>query len=118
MLARWGTFAVGLGLVAAPLVVGYGAPGPILHHVALGLLVCVTTLVALEWPPARFLALGPAIWMAWSARSGQEPRAAAVELVAAVALAALALVPAPRLAPRPSPPLPGSADRARAGARA
>src|SRR6266542_2074141 len=54
MPARWGSFAIGLGLILAPLVLGYGSPGLVVHDVAMGLLVCVATLAAFEWPRARF----------------------------------------------------------------
>src|SRR6266568_4831942 len=61
MGARWSTFAVGLALILAPLVLGYDALGPVLHEVALGLFVCVATLAALErcwWCWRRFRACG------------------------------------------------------------
>ncbi|BDG02739.1 hypothetical protein [Anaeromyxobacter oryzae] len=96
MYARWGSFAVGLGLVLAPLVLGYGAVEPILHHVAVGLLVCIATLAALEWPPARFALALPALWLVWSARSTSDRSAAVVEIASGVLLVVLALFPSAR----------------------
>lgn len=112
MYARWASFAVGLWLMLAPLVLGYGTPGPILHDVAMGLLVCVATLAALEWPRARFALAGPALWLVVTARDSADRAAAVGELSAGVLLVVLALVPSGRLVPRLPPP-PG-----RAGARA
>ncbi|WP_242346802.1 hypothetical protein [Anaeromyxobacter terrae] len=112
MYARWASFAVGLGLMLAPLVLGYGSVGPILHDVAMGLLVCIATLAAFEWPRARFALGAPALWLVLVARDGSDRVAAAAELSAAALLLVLALVPSARLVPRLPPP-PG-----RAGARA
>lgn len=100
MLARWGTFAVGLWLMLAPLVLGYGSVVPILHDVALGLLVCIATLGALEWPPFRFALLAPAAWLLRPGRGGGDRNAALAELLAGVLVAALALVPSARFVPR------------------
>jgi hypothetical protein len=97
MVARWATFAVGLWLLLAPLVLGYGAVGPILQDVAMGLLVCVGTLAALDWPPFRFALLVPAAWLVRPGRGGGDPDAAIAELVSGVLLAVLTLVPSPRL---------------------
>jgi hypothetical protein len=100
MYARWGSFAVGLGLMLAPLVLGYGSFEPILQDVAMGLLVCIATVAALEWPPARFALALPAAWLVWSGRGARDPAAAIAELGAGALLLALALVPSERLVPR------------------
>jgi hypothetical protein len=99
MYARWGTFAVGLGLVLAPLVLGYGAVAPILLHVAVGLLVCIATLAAFEWPMVRFALALPALGLVWSARTNGDRSAAVVELASGVLLALLSLFPSARLVP-------------------
>lgn len=109
MYARWATFAIGIALMAAPLVLGYASASQVLHHVALGLLVCIATLPALELPAARFVLLAPAAWLVWSSR-GTDAAPALVELGAGVLLGALALVPSGRLSPR--------VERGRASARA
>lgn len=115
MYARWATFAVGLWLVFAPLVLGYGSVGPILHHVAVGLLVCIAALTSLEWPPARFGLAVPALWLAWSARKTGDRAASIVEVASGVVLFLLALFPSARLVP---PLARGAAERAgRATAR-
>jgi len=101
MAARWTSFGVGLWLALAPLVLGYGAVGPILHGVAVGLLVCILTLAALEWPPARFALVAPALWLVATAHLSSDAAARTVELGAGVALAAASLVPSARLVPRP-----------------
>ncbi|WP_242341546.1 MULTISPECIES: hypothetical protein, partial [unclassified Anaeromyxobacter] len=93
MYARWASFAVGLALMLAPLVLGYGAVGPILHDVAMGLLVCIATVAALEWPRARFALGVPALWLVYAARGGSDRAASAAELSAAALLLLLALVP-------------------------
>ena len=97
MIARWVSFGIGLGLMLAPLVVGYGAAAPILHDVAIGMLVCVATLVALEWPPARFALGAPALWLLVAGRGADERPVAIVELVAGALLLVLAAVPSPRV---------------------
>jgi hypothetical protein len=114
MPARWGSFAIGLGLMLAPLVLGYERPGTVLHDVAMGLLVCVAALASLEWPRARFAMAAPALWLAAAGR-GSEGAAAAAELTAGGLLLALALVPSGRRVPRASPLAP---PERRAGARA
>lgn len=111
MYARWASFAVGLWLMLAPLVLGYGSVGPILHDVAMGLLVCIATLAALEWPRARFALAGPALWLVVSSRGATDGAAAAAELSAGGLLVLLVLVPSARLVPGPPP-------AGRAGARA
>jgi hypothetical protein len=63
MRARWVSFALGLWLILAPLVLGYPTITAVLHEIALGLLVCVATLAALEWPVARFAVAFPAVWL-------------------------------------------------------
>jgi hypothetical protein len=107
MYARWAGFAVGLGLVLAPLVAGYADVGAILRDVAIGTFVCVATLAALEWPRTRFLLTAPALWLLLAGRSAGDPRAGAVEATAGGALALLALFPSGRLVPR----LPAQARR-------
>jgi hypothetical protein len=108
MIARWSSFVVGLWLLLAPLLLGYGSVGPILHGVAMGLLVCIATLAALEWPSSRFALLLPAAWLLRPGRGGGDPEAALAELAAGAALLLLTLVPNGRLVPAP---------RDRAGAR-
>jgi hypothetical protein len=117
MYARWGSFAVGLGLVLAPLVLGYGSVGPILLHVALGLLVCIATLAAFEWPAVRFALALPALWLVWSARTNGDRSAAVVELASGVLIALLSLFPSARLVPPVERETPARAE-GRAGARA
>jgi hypothetical protein len=97
MIARWSSFAVGLWLLLAPLLLGYGSVGPILHGVAMGLLVCIATLAALEWPGARYALLLPAAWLLRPGRGGGDPEAALAELVAGAALLLLTLVPSGRM---------------------
>jgi hypothetical protein len=100
MYARWASFAVGIGLMLAPVVLGYGSVARILHDVAMGVLVCIATLAALEWPLARFVLAAPAAWLLLAARGGAPDRAAgAAELFAGVLLLALAAVPSARFAP-------------------
>lgn len=105
MPARWGSFAIGLGLMLAPLLLGYDSPGAVVHDVAMGLLVCVATLAALEWPRARFAMAAPALWLVASGRSSGDAAAAGAELTAGGLLLALALVPSARRVPRHTPPL-------------
>ena len=113
MYARWASFGLGLWLMLAPLVLGYRAVGPILHDVAMGLLVCILTLAALEWPGARFALGAPAVWLIVAGRASADRAAAAAELSAGVLLLVLALFPSARLVPR-LPPSTGG----RAGLRA
>ncbi len=101
MHARWGSFAVGVGLMLAPLVVGYGSVPPILHDVAMGLLVCVGTLAALEWPLARFAMGGPALWLLLAGRGASDRGVEVAELAAGALLLALAAVPSSRMERRP-----------------
>ncbi len=63
MRARWASFAVGMWIILAPLVLGYSSVPAVLHDVALGLIVCIGSLTALEWPVARFALLAPASWL-------------------------------------------------------
>jgi len=116
MPARWGSFAIGMGLIVAPLLLGYRSPGLVLHDVAMGLLVCVAALAAFEWPRARFAMAIPALWLVAAGRGSGDAAAATAELGAGGLLLALALVPSARRAPRPAPPL--AAPPPRAGARA
>ena len=110
MYARWASFGLGVWLMLAPLVLGYRAVGPILHDVAMGLLVCILTLAALEWPAARFALGAPAGWLVVAGRASADRAAAAVELSAGVLLLVLALVPSARLVPRLPPSTGGRAD--------
>jgi hypothetical protein len=116
MPARWGSFAIGMALMFWPLAVGYGSPGPVVHDVAMGLLVCIATLAALEWPRARFAMAAPALWLVAAGRTSGDGAASAAEIGAGGLLLALALVPSPRRAYRRGAPLPSPRDRA--GARA
>ncbi len=120
MYARWGSFAVGLGLLLAPLALGYRSVAAILHDVALGSLVCIATLAALERPLVRFALALPAAWLVASARTSSDRGASAAELVAGALLLVLAAIPSarlarPRLPARPLPRVPGGQS---AGARA
>ncbi len=105
MRARWATFAVGLWLILAPLVLGYARVTAVLHEVALGLLVCVGALAAIERPAFRFAAVLPALWLlvagnavGWGSRvvSGNQLASGALVL-------ALALVPGGKVAGAQSP---------------
>lgn len=87
--------------------------GPILHDVAMGMLVCVATLAALEWPRARFALAAPALWLLVAGRAAPERQAAAAELLAGALLLLLSAVPSARLGSLP--PVEGRGD---AGARA
>jgi hypothetical protein len=105
MRARWASFVVGLWLILAPLVLGYPTVSAVLHDVALGLLVSVGALAALEWPAARFAMAGPAAWLlvapdavGWGSRV-----VAANELASGVAVLALALVPSGKVAAARAP---------------
>ncbi len=118
MYARWAGFAVGLGLVLAPLAAGYVDVGAILRDVALGTFVCVATLAALEWPRTRFALTAPALWLLLAGRASADPRAAAVEAGAGGALALLALFPSARLLPRLPPQARRTAQDDAARARA
>ena len=109
MYARWASFGVGMWLLLAPLVLGYGSVAAVLQGVAVGTLVCIATLVALEWPRARFGLMGLAIWIVLDARTAHDPDARAASLAAGLVLFALSLVPSARRAPE---------GAARAGARA
>jgi hypothetical protein len=115
MAARWGSFGVGLALMLAPLVLGYASAGAVVHDVAMGLLVCVATLAALEWPRARWAMALPALWLVAAGRTTSDGAAAAAEIGAGTLLLALALVPSAPRVPRPAPPL---HPAGRSGARA
>jgi hypothetical protein len=100
MRARWASFAIGLWLILAPLVLGYPTVSAVLHEIALGVLVCVVTLAALEWPSARLTLTLPALWLVTSGAridwGGQV--VAANELACGVGVLLLALVPSGKLA--------------------
>jgi len=115
MYARWSSFAVGLGLMLAPLVIGYHSVAPIVHDVAMGVLVCIATLAALEWPAARLVLAAPAVWLLLAGSGWSDPAAAAADVAAGTILLVLAAVPSARFAP---PNLPRLPRRGRAGARA
>ncbi len=100
MRARWATLAVGLWLMLAPLVLGYTRIAPVLQDVALGTVVCVITLAALEWPLARFALVVPALCLlavpdaiAWGSRL-----VATNDRVGGMMVLLLALVPSGKLA--------------------
>jgi hypothetical protein len=93
MYARWGSFGVGVALMLAPLVLGYGSAAPILHDVAMGSLACIATLAALEWPRARFTLAAPGLWLVAFAPAVPEAAAKAADLVAGSLLLALAAIP-------------------------
>src|SRR5512134_2293365 len=80
MAARWGSFAIGMALMFAPLVVGYESAGAVVHDVAMGLLVSVATLAALEWPRARWAMALPALWLVAAGRASGDGAAAAAEI--------------------------------------
>ena len=105
MRARWVTFLVGLWLILAPLVLGYGQVTAVLHEVALGLLVCVGALAAMEWPVARFAVAAPALWLVtaagaieWASRA-----VSANELASGLIVLALVLVPGAKVASARAP---------------
>jgi hypothetical protein len=98
MAARWGTFAIGLGLLLAPLVLGYASAAAILRDVSVGTLVCVAALAALQWPRVRAVNVLGALWLLLAARRTSDARPAAVELGAAVLLVAASLLPRARRA--------------------
>jgi hypothetical protein len=109
MIARWASFGVGMWLLLAPLLAGYRSVAAILQGVAVGTLVCVATLAALDWPRARFGLAGLALWIALDGRTAADSAAAAVSVASGTVLFVLSLVPSAR-----RPPV----AAARAGARA
>jgi hypothetical protein len=104
MVARWSAFAAGLWLMFAPLFLGHATAAAVLHDVALGLLVCVASLAALEWPAARFTLLAPAAWLVTAPRtmSWEQPAVEANQLALGLVVVALAVVPSARLLRRRS----------------
>jgi hypothetical protein len=105
MRARWISFGVGVWLLLAPLVLGYASVTAVLHDVALGLLVCVGTLAALEFPVARLAVALPGLWLVatGSLRVFEAALVSTNELVTGIAILALSLVPSARLASSRSP---------------
>jgi hypothetical protein len=98
MVARWATFATGLWLLFAPLVLGYEEAGAVLHDIAVGLVVCVGAIAALDWPVARFAQLLPAAWLVGAPRALElDAGAAANHLVAGALLAVLVAFPGGRV---------------------
>lgn len=104
MRARWTSFVVGLWLILAPLVLGYPTASSVLHDVALGLLVCVGALAAMEWPLVRIGLVIPALWLlaAWDAVDWGSRAVTANELASGLAILALALVPGAKAADAPA----------------
>lgn len=105
MRARWLTFGLGLWLILAPLVLGYDEVTAVLHEVALGLLVCVGALAAMEWPVVRYAVAAPALWLLaaadaieWSSRI-----VTANELASGLVVLALVLVPSGKVASARAP---------------
>ncbi len=96
MYARWVSFAIGIGLMLAPLVLGYGSVARILHDIAMGVLVCIATLAALEWPLARLVLAAPAVWLLLAGLGSPETAAALAELASGVLLLVLAAIPSAR----------------------
>ena len=103
--ARWASFGVGLWLLLAPLVLGYPSVAAVLHDVALGMLVCVGTLAALEWPLARFALVVPAVWLgvAGGVLDWGSTIVTTNEIASGVAVLLLALVPSSRIAAARAP---------------
>lgn len=100
MPARWISFAVGLWLILSPLVLGYPNVAAVLHEVAMGLLVAVGTLAALEWPLARFAVTAPAVWLVMAAGriDWGSSLVSSNELASGLAALALVLVPSGKVA--------------------
>lgn len=97
MYARWSTFAIGMGLVLGPMVVGYQQVGPVLQDVAIGCVVCILTLAALENPSLRFLNALPAAWLVWTGSLAADAVAQLAEVVCGALLVIAVLVPRARL---------------------
>jgi hypothetical protein len=107
MHARWGSFAVGLALILAPLLLGYATLAAILRDVSTGLLVCIATLAALDRPALRFALAAPALWLLWSARSSEDAFAGLAEAIAGAVLLLLAPIPSGRRGRAPRLPVSG-----------
>jgi hypothetical protein len=102
-----------MGLVLAPLAIGYAEIGPTLLDVAAGLLACILTLAALDAPGLRFLNLLPAAWLLWTGQAASATGAGLAEVAAGLLLLGFAFVPRARLPSRLA-----AAERQRAGIRA
>ena len=103
MGVRWAMFAVGLGLLLAPLFAGYASAGAIVRDVSAGTLACVTALAAVQWPRVRALNVLAALWLVHAARRNADGRAASVELAAGALLLAAALLARRRARSLPAP---------------
>ncbi len=99
MGVRWSPFAVGLGLLVAPLAAGYASAAAIIRDVAVATLVCVTALAAVQWPRVRAVQVLAAAWLVLSAQRTLDARASTVELAAGALLLVAALLPRRRRVP-------------------
>jgi hypothetical protein len=99
MRARWASFVVGMWLILAPLVIGYDQVAAILHDVALGLVVCVLALAAMNRSALRFALAAPGIWLMCAVRLlGPGGAASKTDLAAGAALVFLAPLAGGRMA--------------------
>ncbi len=104
MRARWASFAVGMWLLHAPLVLGHASIVAVLHDVALGLLLCVVALASMEWPLARFGLVLPAVALLSGELLGfTHGLAGANDAAVGAATLGLSLVPGGKLAPERAP---------------
>lgn len=101
---RWVSFGLGMWLILAPLFFGYDQVAAILHDVALGLIVCVVALAAIERPVIRFLVAAPGIWLLCAQQLLQFGRAASrTEIAVGILLMIIAPLPAGRMAQQQRP---------------
>ena len=105
MRARWASFAIGIWLLLAPRVLGYASVAAVLHDIALGLLVCVGTLAALEWPHGHFALALPGAWLVAAGQTvgWGSSLVATNELASGAALLVLCLVPGGKVADARAP---------------